>query len=133
MVPVSALFIAAAAVVLISLSVPTMLMRRKHKVAIGVGDNATIERYMRAQANAAEYLPMMALLMLAMELQGAPHWLLMALGGIMLLGRFSHAYGLLVAEPNHKDFKFRVFGMTCTWSCLGLGASAAFLQVVGVI
>ncbi len=125
MVSVSAIFIAAAAVWLVGLSVLTMLMRRKLKISIGTAGNPTMERFMRAQANAAEYLPMMGLLMVAMELQGAPHWLLMGLGGTMLLGRLSHGYGLLVAEPKFKDFKFRVFGMVCTWGCLGVGALVA--------
>jgi uncharacterized membrane protein YecN with MAPEG domain len=130
--PVASIFLCAAATWLLGLSVIAMLTRRQQKVALGEGNNPTMQRAMRAQANAAEYLPMMGLLMLAAEVQGAPQLALQGLGGLMLLGRLSHAYGLLVAEPKAKDFKFRVAGMACTWSALGFGVLLVFVLTTGL-
>ena len=133
LLPVTSIFVAAAATWLIALSVLAMLTRRKQKISVGTGNNPSMERAMRAQANAAEYLPMMGLLMGLAETQGAPQWALMALGGATILGRFSHAFGLLIAEPKHKNFSYRVGGMALTWSPLGCGAAIVFLQAIRVL
>ncbi len=131
--PVSSIFLCAAATWLVGLSVVAMLTRRKQKIAIGDGNNPIMQRAMRAQANATEYLPMMGLLLLAAEAQGAAQLALQALGGLMLLGRVSHAYGLLYAEPVRKNFTFRVFGMVCTWSALGFAVGLVFLVTTGLM
>ncbi len=133
LLPITSIFLAAATAWFIGLSVLTMLKRRQQKVPIGAGNNAILERTMRAQANAAEYVPLMGVLMVVMETQGLPIWALMALGGSMLVGRVLHAYGLLVAEPKDKNFKFRVLGMVCTWTPLGLAAMVVFLQSIGAL
>jgi len=131
--PVSSIFLCAAATWLVGLSVLAMLTRRKQKVALGDGNNPVMQRAMRAQANAAEYLPMMGLLLVVAEVQGAAQLALQLLGGLMLLGRFAHAYGLLWAEPMHKNFSYRVFGMACTWSALGFAVGLVFLVTTGLV
>jgi hypothetical protein len=132
-IPVTSLFVAASAGWLIALSVLAMQARVKHKVALGTGQNAELERKMRAQANAAEYLPIMALLLLVLEAQGLYTWLCGVFAVAMLLGRVSHAYGLLIAEPKRKDLNWRIRGMMLTWGPLGLAAVALCLQTFGVL
>lgn len=105
---------------LLGQSVFVMRLRRKHKVAVGTGNNASLERAMRAQANTAEYAPMLLMLLLLAELQGVPSWLLALLGACALLGRVLHGLGLVWAEPKHKNFRLRVQGMALTWSTLGV-------------
>ena len=105
---------------LLGQSVFVMRLRRKHKVAVGTGNNASLERAMRAQANTAEYAPMLLMLLLLAELQGLPSWLLALLGACALLGRVLHGLGLVWVEPKHKNFRLRVQGMALTWSTLGV-------------
>jgi uncharacterized membrane protein YecN with MAPEG domain len=105
---------------LLGQSVLVMRLRREHKVAVGTGNNISIERAMRAQANTAEYAPMLLILLLLAELQGVTSWLLALLGGSALLGRVLHGLALVWAEPKHKNFLLRIQGMALTWSTLGL-------------
>jgi uncharacterized membrane protein YecN with MAPEG domain len=133
LLPITSLFLAVATIWFIGLSVLTIQIRRKQKVAIGAGNNPELERAMRAQANTAEYLPFMGLMMVVAEVQGLPVWALLALGISILVGRVSHAYGLLVAEPKYKNFNWRIRGMLFTFTPLGLAALVVFLQALGVL
>ena len=46
------------ALLFIALSIRTIRARRAHKVAIGTGGHAAVERAMRVHANFAEYVPL---------------------------------------------------------------------------
>ena len=56
----------------IALSVRTIRLRRRHRVAVGDGDNAELRRAMRVHANFAEYIPLALLLVFFVEMDGAP-------------------------------------------------------------
>jgi uncharacterized protein len=69
-------------------------IRSKEKIGIGDGGNDLLIRRMRAQANFIEQVPLTLLLLGALELAGkCPIWLT-ALGGLFLLGRIAHAFGM---------------------------------------
>ena len=48
---------------------------------------------MRTHANCAEYAPIGLILLMLVEMQGMPLWLVHVFGLILLAGRLSHAYG----------------------------------------
>ena len=131
--PITSGFAAVVVAGFIWLSVNAMLTRRAAKVSVGTGGNTILERAVRAQGNAAEYIPLMVVLVLLMELQGMISWVVMVLAMVFVMGRASHAYGLLVAEPKRKDFGWRVRGMAMTWGSLGTAASVVLLQGIGVL
>jgi uncharacterized protein len=62
--------------------------------SLGDGGNPAMLRLIRGQANFAEYVPLILVLMGLLELNGLPHWLLHAMGATLLLGRLLHGYAL---------------------------------------
>jgi len=118
---ISALYIGISALLLMGLSLRVSLMRLRSGVSIGDGDNPRLARAIRLQANFTEYAPMVMLLVLALELQGAPVWMLHGFGGAFLLGRGMHAYGYTRHPP---QMFLRKWGMVVTY-CLLLAAGTA--------
>ena len=107
------------------LSVRTLRLRRKLKIAIGDAGNQQLLRAMRVHSNFAEYVPLALLLIFLLESDGAHYALVHALCIFLLLGRLSHAYGVSkIAE----DYKYRVFGMALTFTTL-VGSAACLLLI----
>lgn len=120
----TALWAALLAPVFLWLSVRVIGQRRRARVAIGTGDDAALERAVRAQANFVEYAPFALLLMALAEAGGAPGWILHPVGAALLAGRVAHGLGI-VRTP--EDFRFRTFGMMATFGAIGVGAFACLV------
>lgn len=97
------------------LSIRIIGLRRSLKIGIGDSGNPIMLRAMRVQANFAEYVPLCLVLLGFAELQGTLPIVLHILGSGLVLGRILHAYGVSQAKEN---FRFRVFGMALTFTCL---------------
>jgi uncharacterized protein len=69
-------------------------IRSTEKIAFGDGGNEMMIRRMRAQANFVEQVPVTLLLVAAVELAGKGGMWLAPLGGLFLLGRIAHAFGM---------------------------------------
>ena len=121
MLQVSALYIGISALVLMGLSLRISLMRLRGNVSIGDGGDPRLASAIRLQANFTEYAPMVLLLILALELQGAPGWMLHGFGAAFLIGRGMHAVGYTRRPP---QMFLRKWGMVVTY-CLLLGAGTA--------
>lgn len=115
--PTVSLYAALLTLVFIALSVRTIRLRRRLRIAVGDADNIEMRRAMRVHANFAEYVPLSLLLIYFAEVSGAPVALVHVLGLCLLAGRLAHAYG--VSQPD-EDFRFRVFGMAMTFGTLGV-------------
>jgi len=90
---VTPIYAALLALLFLGLSARVITYRRSNLLSLGdEGDKGLLKR-MRAQANCAEYVPIGILLLLLLELTGAPLWLLHALGLSFTAGRLLHAYG----------------------------------------
>lgn len=125
--PGVALYAALLALLFIALSVRTIGLRRRLRIAVGDAGNAEMLRAMRVHSNFAEYVPLALLLLYFTEISGAPLLLVHVLGSALLLGRLMHAYGVSQA---HENFRYRVFGMAMTLGSLGV--CAAYLLLRGV-
>lgn len=129
---VTPLYAATLGLLFISLSVRTLLLRRRLKIAIGDGGDQRLLRAMRVHANFAEYVPLSLLLIFMFETGGGQTWLVHAFCSCLLIGRISHCYGVSQLSEN---FQYRVFGMTMTFTALGgssLGIFGAyFFQSTG--
>jgi len=95
----------------VGLSLRTLLMRRRLRIAIGDAGNEALLRAMRVHSNFAEYVPLSLLLIYFVEVTGASPLFVHALGAGILAGRVSHAFG--VSQVN-ENYAFRVFGMAMT-------------------
>ena len=90
-------------------------------IFIGHGDNAMLERKIRAHGNFVEYAPLGLVLIAVAELQGAPAFAVHLLGTALFLGRALHAYGITRPKDLHPA---RGLGMLLTFAALGLTSLA---------
>ena len=69
-------------------------VRVAERISIGDGGNEALARRMRAQANFVEYTPFFLILLALIELAvGSALWL-WAVGGVYMIGRLIHAFGM---------------------------------------
>ena len=109
---ISALYTSVLAIIFVFLSIRTLRLRRRLKIAIGDGGNEQMLRAMRVHSNFAEYVPIALIALLMVESSGAPHLSVHFLGGVLLLGLISDAYGVSNLREN---FFYRVAGMSLTF------------------
>lgn len=107
---------------LLALSIRVIARRRSLHIGLGDGGDRGLLRLQRAQANLAEYAPMVLLLMALSETGHQPAWVLHAIGVPLLIGRAVHAYGF-GREPEVRGC--RVVGMALTLWSLGLASLVA--------
>jgi uncharacterized protein len=97
--------------------------RYRTRTALGSGGDAGLERAIRAHANFAEYVPLILVLLVMAELQGAASWLLHLCGAALLVGRALHGFGI---SRTDEVLALRSSGMALTLTVL---ASAALLNL----
>ena len=92
--PVTLSAAAGAALINIWLSMRVGRLRTAHKISVGDGGNEALSRRMRAQLNFAENVPLVLVLIAAIELTGRGGLWLLAVAGVFLLGRVAHGIGM---------------------------------------
>ncbi|MBC7421501.1 MAG: MAPEG family protein [Bdellovibrio sp.] len=107
------------------LSIRIIKLRRTLKIGLGDIGNDQMLRAVRVNANFAEYVPLSLLMIYLVETQGALPAFVHTLGILLLVGRFSHAFGVSHTKEN---FKFRVVGMAMTFTVLLLSATYLFFK-----
>lgn len=95
----------------VRLSFAVIRLRRSLKISVGDGGNESLLRAIRAQANLVEYGPLSLILLACLELNGAPWWLCVVFGIVLLLGRWLHQQGIV---DDSSSFSKRVLGMQLT-------------------
>jgi uncharacterized membrane protein YecN with MAPEG domain len=90
---VTALYAGLIALLYLFLSYNVVLARRSQRVSVGDGGDKLVRKRMRTHANCAEYAPIGLILLMLVEMQGMPLWLVHVFGLILLAGRLAHAYG----------------------------------------
>lgn len=121
--PITSLYAGLLALLYLVLSFRTIGARREGRVEIGDGGNKELLRRMRVHANFAEYVPLALVLMALAESQRLGALWLHAIGGLLLVGRVVHAYGL---SQSPHIMPLRVGGMVMTFTAI-LGGAAACL------
>lgn len=125
---ITPIYAALSALLLVTLSARVITYRRQNHLSLGdEGDKGLLKR-MRAQANCAEYVPVALILLLLVELRGAPGIAVHALGITLVIGRVLHGWGFSSRPP---IMPMRVSGMVLTLlmiiiSALGLLAHSLF-------
>jgi uncharacterized protein len=86
--------VAAAAIVNVWLSVRVGLLRRALGISVGDGGNEALQRRMRAQLNFAENVPIVLVLIAALEIAGVGETWLAYVAGAFILARVAHGFGM---------------------------------------
>ncbi|WON78364.1 MAPEG family protein [Serratia sp. UGAL515B_01] len=110
---VSALYVVLGALLLIKLSFDVVRLRMQYRVASGDGGFYELQTAIRVHGNAVEYIPMAAVLLVIMEMNGAEVWMVHLCGIMLMAGRLVHYYGL----RNH-EIHWRRSGMAATYISL---------------
>jgi len=77
---ITSLYASLLALLVVRLSLSVIKLRRKNRIIVGDGGNEELQLAIRTHANALEYIPITLLLLLTLELNGAPKILIHILG-----------------------------------------------------
>jgi uncharacterized membrane protein YecN with MAPEG domain len=97
------------------------------KISFGDGDHPVLKRAIRAHANLTENAPLALILLLAVEVQGFSATVVHALGGVLVIGRALHAFGLSRYEGASAG---RAVGILLTWVMILVASLLAIYSVI---
>ncbi|MEQ5835535.1 MAPEG family protein [Marinobacter sp. R17] len=129
-VPVTAVFAAITAILMLFLALRVSLFRRKLNVGMGDGGQKDIQVAIRAHANLVEYAPITLILMGLGELNGVYVIYVYAIGMLFIVGRLLHAWGFIRSRGGYA--LSRMFGTLFTWLSILVMAALTLLNVVQV-
>lgn len=112
---ITGLYAALCALLILMLSFRIVSLRRRLRVGLGDGGDAGLARAIRAQANAIEYIPVMLVMLLIAENNGAGVVFVHACGIVLVLARLLHALGLSGSAGTSLG---RFWGTLGTWLLL---------------
>lgn len=119
---VSSIYAGILALLIVWLSLNVIKLRRANKVKLGDGGVPELQNAIRAQGNAAEYIPISLILLVLLELSGTYLWMVHLAGVALIIGRIIHAKGLLT-----ENLRYRVLGMQLTiFTIVGLATVNIF-------
>lgn len=110
-VPVTALYAGLLGLLFAALAAMVGRVRTRTGISIGDGGNTELLEAIRRHANLAEFLPLILVLMLLAEINGAPRWWLHLLGVALLIARVLHSFGI---EARQMMLPARVAGAGAT-------------------
>lgn len=128
MIPITGLYIALTALLLLFLAFKVVQLRQKYRIGLLDGGQKSISVAMRAHTNAIENAVPVLLLMLAIELNGGPAWFLHACGAGFLISRAAHAYGFFASQG--KTHWGRFYGIIVNWLIILILIFFALKQVI---
>lgn len=122
---ISSLYISCSAMLIVWLSLQVIKLRHRHKISIGNGNISELETAIAAQHNTIEYIPIMLLLLIAMEVNQVSVILIHLFGILILLGRSLHAKAMLT---NNMALRVRAMQITI-WTIILLAVANLFWLV----
>lgn len=122
-----ALYAALAGIIMLALSIGVVMRRRNAQVMLGDGGNARLLQAIRAFGNAAEYIPIVLILMLALAALQAASWMIHLAGALLIFGRVLHAIGLYQSSALSVG---RGLGMILTWLALLVAIVGCFMYAL---
>lgn len=128
LMPVTAVYAAVTAVLLLFLSVQVSRYRLKFRQGLGVNEDRDFEVAVRAQGNLVEYAPIALILMAVGELNGVHAQWVYWVGLAFVGGRIFHAFGMF--NGHGGPHKARMLGIMLTWLSI---LAMAFLVIWNVI
>jgi len=114
--PITALYAALLALIILALGINVTVHRVKLHVAIGDGGNPEMLRMIRLHGNAIEYVPLALTLMSLYELNGGLPVALHVAGIALIAGRATQTWGMWSTGMTTKG---RQIGQSLTWLSIG--------------
>ena len=119
---ITSAYAAVLGLVAIFLSFHVIQLRAKTKISLLDGDNTALAERIRRHGNFVEYVPLALILMACAEAGGAtPPWL-HAVGGILVVSRLIHPFGI---KHDNGSAPARIIGAS--------GTQLAMLLAIGLI
>ena len=106
---ITSIYASLSVLLIVKLTLSVIKLRRKNRISVGDGGNEELQLAIRTHANAVEYIPIALLLLLMLELNGAPKILIHIFGATLIIGRIIHAMGVPA-----KNLQKRILGMQIT-------------------
>lgn len=125
---ITAFFSGVFGIVFVFLSVRVAMARVRARVHHGDGGHGPLQRWIRIQANFAEYVPLALLLIGLNETGGAADWIIRSLLTILLVGRLLHPAGMLAPEGSVQQYALRAPAMGATWCVILIAAVMLVLR-----
>lgn len=85
----------------IPMAISVGVRRAKTGILLLHGEDDDLLRLIRAHGNFIEYVPLAILALAGAEIAGAPSWLVAVCGGVLLLARVIHFFGLRAAADSN--------------------------------
>jgi uncharacterized protein len=123
----SAVYIALIVLMAIFLAARVIMQRRSKLIGIGDGGDKEAARQIRVHGNFCENAPFAMALLILLPMLGAKALVIHAVGGLFLVGRLGHAYGLSQTGGSSLG---RVAGMILTFISLLIGAVALLMTAL---
>ena len=125
-IPVTALYAAMFALLLVILMVAVIKLRRSLRIGLGDGGNRDLQQAIRAHGNAVESVPIFLLMLATLELNHGSVIVLHIFGAAFLVVRIMHAWGLYTSNGASIG---RVAGTGGTMTLLAALAIANLLMI----
>lgn len=129
-IPVTAVFAAVTAFLMLFLAWRVTTFRRKFKAGMGDGGDHDFEVAIRAHGNLVEYAPIALILMAIGELNGVSAVNVYAVGMLFVVGRLLHAWGFIKSRGGYA--LSRMIGVLFTWLSILMMAGLLLLNVAQV-
>ena len=127
--PVTALYAALLALLILVLAGRVSLLRSKLNVGMGHGNDPDLAKAIRAHGNSVEWILPMLILMLVSELDGASRVFLHACGVTFIVARLAHAMGLTRTSKRSSGRFWGAAGTYVVIAALAIWDLIAFLRV----
>lgn len=123
----SVIYVGVLTLLMLVLGARVSLLRQKHRVSMGSGDQPELNRALRIFGNFTEWVPMILVGLVLCELVGAPGLLIHLVGIALIVGRLSHVAGLY---PD-RTTTARMIGVLLTWaSALTTGGYLVYASLI---
>ncbi len=110
------LFVGLLGLWLFLLSALVSITRIRSKTSLGCQDDPEnfLHKAVVAQRNSAEYIPVLCLLMMALQYYGSPNWVVWIYLGATV-GRYLHSLGILTYKSMNRPNALRSLGAVLTY------------------
>lgn len=122
---ITLLYAGLCSILVVFLAVRVAQWRFRHKIGLGDGGDRELLKRVRAHANAIENMPLALILLGGMELNGYSDGLIHGFGGVLLVSRAAHAWGLSHSSGTSRG---RLMGSLFTWLLM---LAMALFAIVG--
>ncbi len=130
MVLITALYAAILVVIYLYLSFNVSQTRLSKKITLGTGGDDELKRAVRMHGNFAEYVPLILILFIILELNGTSDKMIHILGTILVIARLLHLWGMSITADSSKP---RFWGTLLTWLVMGGCASFILMNFAGYV